>query len=370
MEMKQSYISDNYHIIYLTFSKELMNEIFDEVKYENDVSDYKKEEDPKFLEGLVKEDIINQIYDRLTKLDVMPIGKPIIKFMKSINENSPLLVIVKTCVLRNDLNLHFPIDFNITVDYKKLEDKYQNQLIKKILLNNFEYELVPSSKVTSKSVVHFNISFSQDEITFDNLDNQIIDLSEKNEEFEYDLLIGNKVGDEVTLTSGEITTKAKITKIFEKKLNQLTDQVVLRLDFAQTKTVNEFKEKLKEITVFSTIVDTYSSYIINYIIQNHDYELDDDMKRHFLSFPHTEKDKTYLKNIQYNLISEAIGSLVSLSYEDKHVRKYNTLVEEFDLRLLLGDIDESEEMGILNQRENEVWIVQFFVDQGVIKIDI
>lgn len=107
------------------------------------------------------------------------------------------------------------------------------------------------------------------------IENQEINLNNVDQP-ECALFLNSKVGDEIVLDDEtSVTVVAKVKEIKNLAVNRLTDAIVKKLNFLNTKTVLEFKKKISDIITFSGTIVVLLNYLAEYALESGSIEFDE-----------------------------------------------------------------------------------------------
>lgn len=375
MRIKQDYVSSQYHQIYFTFTASEVNNVFDEVIALYDIKEENTKKQKRYINELVMErieDII--IEDEITKLDIIPVCGRKYRYLTEINRNKKLLVIVQFCILPEGIQLRFPS--KIPSDLFKLPQEIDilKDFTKQILLANEEYDFKETNVVDQKSVVKYTIWYTKDDFVINEIKNQTInidDVDQPNRLF----FLNAKVDDVVVLDEEDgITVKAHIDEIKTKALKKLSNEIVERLNFLNTKTVTEFRQKIRDIFSFSTTVVLLLNYLTEFIMKNDDVIFDEYVINHFMDsefMPKKKKDVApYIEDIKKEIIREYIIWIINLNYQDDDVKYMDKIIEEYEFDKILfrnpNRIDSYQ--NYINRHVFEVRVLEYCIEQKILEI--
>ena len=90
------------------------------------------------------------------------------------------------------------------------------------------------------------------------------------------LFLNAKVGDEIILDEdNSVTVIAKVKEIRNLTVKRLTNNIVIKLNFLNTKTVNEFNQKITDILNFSATIIILLNYLAEFVLQTGNIRFDD-----------------------------------------------------------------------------------------------
>lgn len=374
MIVKENPISSQYHQVYFTFSIATINNIFDEVIKKHGFSRKDQEKKNKQITKLVMEKIEDEIIENeLDKIDQVPVCSRKYRYLTEISRDNPLLIICQFCVLSPDIQLRFPPLVPLELLSVPFIDEVVRDFTENILIQNEEFAEVEIDKATKDSIVTYNLSYVQGDFKLSEINDLTIDLSK--EEEESILFINCQKNDIINLDeSDNVKVIAKVTKIHKMVVKELTDELVKKLNFLNTKTVSEFTQKIVDIFTFSTNSVALINYLTEFVIKSNEIEFDEYVQNHFLDSDLAPKKKSeknaYMKEVKKELVKEYILMLINLSYSDEEPRFLNNILEEYEFDKILFNspnrIDSYQEY--INKRVFETRVLEYCIDNNIIKL--
>ncbi|MFA7435855.1 MAG: hypothetical protein WC006_05785 [Bacilli bacterium] len=374
MIVKENPISSQYHQVYFTFSIATINNIFDEVIKKHGFSRKDQEKKNKQITKLVMEKIEDEIIENeLDKIDQVPVCSRKYRYLTEISRDNPLLIICQFCVLSPDIQLRFPPLVPLELLSVPFIDEVVRDFTENILIQNEEFAEVEIDKATKDSIVTYNLSYVQGDFKLSEINDLTIDLSK--EEEESILFINCQKNDIINLDeSDNVKVIAKVTKIHKMVVKELTDELVKKLNFLNTKTVSEFTQKIVDIFTFSTNSVALINYLTEFVIKSNEIEFDEYVQNHFLDSDLAPKKKSeknaYMKEVKKELVKEYILMLINLSYADEEPRFLNNILEEYEFDKILFNspnrIDSYQEY--INKRVFETRVLEYCIDNNIIKL--
>lgn len=375
MLVKENPVSSQYHQVYFTFSIKTMNRLFDDVVASQGFTRSDERRKQKLITKLVMEKIEEQIIEEeLQKIDKIPISSKKYRYLTKISRENPLLVICQFCVLSSEIQLRFPPFIPIELFQIPYIDEVVEDFTENILIMNNEFDEVEIDKATKDAIVTYDISYVQDDFTLSEIKDQRIDLS--NDDEESILFINCKKNDIINLDeSDNVKVIAKVTGIHRLQVKELTDEIVKKLNFLNTQTVEEFNKKIVDIFTFSTQSIALINYLVEFVINSGDIEFDDYVMAHFLDSELAPKKKaeleSYIREVQKELVKEYIITIINLNYLDEEPRFLNNIIEEYEFDKILFNnptrIDSYQEY--INRRIFETRVLEYCLDHDILKLN-
>lgn len=375
MIVKENPISSQYHQVYFTFSIADINQIFDEVIEQRGFSKKEQDKKQKQIVNLVLEKIEDEIIENeLEKIDRVPVCSRKYRYLTEISRDNPSLVICQFCVLSPDIQLRFPPLVPLELLNIPFIDEVVKDFTENILIQNNEFEEIEVDKATQECIVTYDLSYVQGDFKLSEVTGITVDLSK--EEEESILFINCQKNDIINLDeSDNVKVIAKVTRIHKLVVKKLTDEIVQKINFLNTKTVSEFNQKIIDVFTFSTNSVALINYLTEFALKSTEIEFDEYVKNHFLDGDLAPKKKseldTYLIEVKKELVKEHIIMIINLNYNDEEPRFLNNILEEYEFDKVLFNsparIDSYQEY--INKRIYETRVLEYCVDNNIIKLN-
>lgn len=373
MLVKEKPISNQYHQVYFTFSISSMNKIFDDVIALRGFTKKDQIKKDKLITRLVMEKIEDEIIeDELEKLDKVPVSSRKYRYLTEISRENPLLVICQYCILSPDIQLGFPPFIPLELLKVPFMDDVLKEFTSSILIKNNEFEELEIDKAVKNSVVTYDLSYVQGDFKLSEVNGLSIDITNNDEE---SMLFLNSQKDDIIILdeSDNVNVVAKVTKVHKNVVKKLTDDLVQKVNFLNTKTVEEFNQKVIDIFTFSTNSIALINYLVEFVIKANYIEFDEYVLNHFLDSEIAPKKKNeidaYLKEVKKELIKEYIIMIINLNYVDVEPRFLTNILEEYEFDKILFNnptrIDSYQEY--INKRVYETRVLEYCIDNEIIK---
>jgi len=373
MIVKENPISSQYHQVYFTLSISTVNKVFDDVITERGFTKKEQEKKQKLITKLVMEKIEDDLIEgELEKIEKIPICTRKYRYLTEVKRDNPLLVICQFCVLSPEVKIKFPPIVPLELlQVPFIKDVVQDFTDNILVQNNFfgEEEVM---RATNDSIVTYDLSYVQEDFKLSEVSNLTVDLGKQEEESI--LFINCQKDDIINLDeSDNVKVIAKVKGIHRMVVQELTDDIVIKINFLNTKTVSEFKKKIEDIFTFSTNSIALINYLTDFNIMAEDIVFDDYVKSHFLDnnvAPKKKKDlDMYFKEIKKELVKEYIIMVINLNYMDEEPRFLNNILEEYEFDKISFNtptrIDSYQEY--ITKRIFETRVLEYCIDNGIIK---
>lgn len=375
MLVRENAVSNQYHQVYFTFSISTMNRLFDEVISTMGFTPKEVLKKQKLITKLVMDKIEEEIIeDELDKIDKVPVSSKKYRYLTEISRDNPLLVICQFCILSMDIQLRFPPLIPLELLNIPFLDEVVKDFTESILIQHEEFEEVEVDKAVEGSFVTYDLSYVQDDFKLSEVSGLTIELNDKEEESI--LFINSKKNDIINLDeSDNVKVVAKVTKIHELVVKQLTDELVQKINFLNTKTVEEFNKKIIDIFTFSTNSVALINFLTEFVIKSDDIVFDDYVINHFLDGEDVPKKKAdreaYIKEVKRELVKEYIITIINLNYIEEEPRFLNQILEEYEFDKILFNnpsrVDSYQEY--VNRRVYETRVLEYCIDNNIIKLN-
>lgn len=375
MIVKENPISSQYHQVYFTFSIGTVNNIFDSVIKKRGFTKKELEKNNNLITKLVLEEIEDVIIEEeLEKLERIPLSSRKYRYLTEIKRDKPLLVICQFCILSSGIQIRFPAFINL----EHLDIPYINEVLQdftdNLLIQHEEYDEVEFEKATKDSIVTYDLNYVQDSFVLSEVKDMTINLNLN--EAESMLFLNCKKDDIINLDeSDSVKVIAKVTKIHKKVVKKLSDELVEKIGFLETKTVDEFNERITNIFKFSTYSIALINYLTEFVLKTKDVKFDEYVIAHFLDNELAPKKKNevdaYLKEVQRELVKEYIITIINLNYVDVAPRFLSNILEEyeFDKILFKNPIRLNSYQEYVNRRIFETRVLEYCIDNNIVKFD-
>lgn len=373
MKIRQDYVSNQFHQVYFTFSAQEMNQIFADVMETHNISEKEAKKQKKYLQELVMEKIEEEIIDEeISRLDIVPIFGRKFRYLTRITRNNPLLVICQFCILPPDIQLKFPTKIPKEIFKISHTPEVVRGFVRQILLQNGEYEFKLGEVAKKGSVVKYDIAYTREDYVISEIEDQEINLNDI-EQPECALFLNAKVGDEIILDEdNSVTVIAKVKEIRNLSIKRLTNKIVEKLNFLNTKTVSEFNQKITDILNFSATIIILLNYLAEFVLQTNNIEFDDYVLNFFLELDDVPKSKKerekYIEDLKRDLVKEYIIWVINLNHPHIDSTFMHKIVEEYEFDKILFNnpmrIDGYQEF--INRHAYEVRVLQYCIDHNII----
>lgn len=374
MIVKENPISSQYYQVYFTFSITTVNKLFGDVIAEHGFTRREQEKKIKLITKFVMERIEEELIEpELERIDRVPISSRKYRYLTEVQIDKPVLVICQFCVLSPDIPIRFPHHVPLELLQVPYQDAVVQDFTQSILMKNKEFDEIEVERATQDCIVTYDLAYVQGDFKLSEVNDLTIDLSKQEEESI--LFINCKKDDIINLDeSDNVKVIAKVKKVHRIGVKPLTDDLVRKYNFLNTKTVNELRQKIIDIFTFSTLSMVLINYLTDFAMKAEHIEFDDYVKNHFLDndlAPKKKKDlDAYLKEVTKELVKEYILMIINLNYMEIEPRFLNKIYEEYEFDKIVFNspnrLDTYQEY--VNKRIYETRVLEYCIDNNIVNV--
>lgn len=245
-----------------------------------------------------EEEITNYVYSNITSYigeHMLQNGFAIcsdidISIIGNLFDDKSIVFATSFCVINSDYKLNIP---HIYIPKYQLNNEDVGMILTEMLITKNEYEMIPSSVVTSFSDITIDFKKDDYEITDATMDvDRFCDLFLIDNKDVYGKGIGtytlaNKIDKPCTLT---------IKNIMEKKVHEIDDSLVEKIKTLNCKTVVEAIQKIKENYSFTFTINFGVSKVLDALLKINEFTFDKYVINHYLDTNY-ETDEKALRNL-------------------------------------------------------------------------
>lgn len=386
MVLKVSQINDQYIYVHVGFSEAEINDLLKNTTFKiTDFASYRAlyaaEKNLAAIE--VKKTIREQVQHALIDEGYIVFSEPLATYRGEVKYNNPLFVIMKFCVVPNQMDLVFP-GTKMIFNRGPLPREVLDEVIKNLLIKRGCYYFQEVDKVTSfDQIVYVDLIYDERkvELAFSPEDgNTLVDFSQ---------LFGYNKGEELPLEIFDIPnlSKATLVEVLQKVPHPLTDELVENLHISDVKTVKELEQEISNTIHPNRQRMVLVDKIIDYIVKHSNIDIQNDLIEHFIQVVAYEHAWTYdeaktdwdsygdeVKNeLIYTLKSQMVklylirqAQMGHLNFIDDYLIKVQ---EQYDnhLHMIIEEDGEIDEHGLfLREQLDYAILFNFFVEQEII----
>lgn len=365
MKVKVDKVSDQYAQMYFGLLKEEVNRAFGVVEnaWKNEEKQQISKEE---MIEYVKSDIEDMIEEQIYLENLMPIGEKQYHYFLEPKIDQPLIVLVKflTVPLR-DCKLTLPKTIDpASIQPENIEEDVE-RIIQVILEKHGYCRMSAAESVTETSTITYDLIYEEDGHIINTVKELYLNMEEE-EEIPIEKFLNKKVGDRLLLDQDKVNLVAEIKAISKMTPVTLTDMIVAQLDYVETKTVKEFKQKIHEVLYMGNAIHNTMKKVLDEIIIHQAFELDPQALAFFKKYEgaglsDAEAEKELKSMIFYRYLVAFITGIKTEAEETGLL----FIGEEFDLLCLCDEeMNTDEEFEFyLNKRIPEIWVYQYYITE-------
>lgn len=231
--------------------------------------------DTKQLEDSICRYIIKDILEHIDSLNIIQVFTNETSIIGSLNDSNPLTINYSFCYVPLNYNIKYPsIKGNGYLFTEKDVDMIQTEL----LISNGFYNKSKVLYITEFSDIQFSYMWESD-----GLQDIYMDISEFENKFNIDKnqLIGKCRDTYLVKSEQGIEYNITIKEIYDKKVYPINDEIVSKINYLDTKTVKEFRQKIKEVFTFIYNVKSNVVSISQNIAKINDFNIDEYVKKNY-----------------------------------------------------------------------------------------
>lgn len=256
--------------------------------------------------------IIGDIFNHIDSLNIIQVLKQDISVIGSLDDSSPFTLIYSFPYISYDYDMKYPTEKGIPYIFSKNDiDKIQTEMLiankfyesKKVLYATEFSDLLFSSMCEDNMIMKKRMDIAEIEGILHLDEDQLVGLQRNRYEF---------------VNNNNQKCLIDIKEIYDKEVLDITDDMVLKMNYLNTKTVKEFRKKI--IEVFSVVYNINSNvmsllmrmYIIN------DFHIDKYQLTHFKKILKIEDndDEDLKRTIAMYFIIAYVFSIEKIDIED------------------------------------------------------
>lgn len=240
--------------------------------------------DSREIQELMCDELLPQIFDHMDENHLIQVFDKELSIIGSLEDNNSLTMIYSFCYIRDDYEIIYPTTKGNEYFFTEKDiDMLQTEL----LIMNKLYEKVTVEKVTEFSDLLFSY-FNETDIQL----NLFMDINEIESTLSINRseLIGlNKDKHTVNNNNGQDVI-IEILEIYDKKVFEINDDIVKKMNYENTKTVIDLRKKLKKIFSFIYNMKINVTSILDSTLDLNNFPIDDFVMKHY--FKHIKRKYT------------------------------------------------------------------------------
>lgn len=132
-----------------------------------------------------------------------------------------------------------------------------------------------------------------------------------------------------------------------------------RLRFLGCQNENDFFTTISKLIIMNAVTDLFIDAILDKIIKSNSFELDEQMKSHFLklkNYKDEKKNSKYLEDVKRKLIIEGLAIVTPFSHKNRR-NAYQLADDIIQFEMLMGKFNNDNEIRkAREEKRNRVWL--------------
>jgi len=279
---------------------------------------YKSSDLESYISDYIQKDVINHT----ESLDIIQIFSQDNSFIGNFNDNNPLTIVYSFCYVPKDYEITYP------------KNKGNAYLFTSRDVDMIQTEMLIANKFYDKHKVLYSTEFSDLQFSYmcedDMKFNLYMDISEIEGKFQIDRseLIGLERNKYLVKNKDNQDCIINIKEIYDKNVMELTDEIVKKINYLNTKTVKELRKKIEEIYSFIYNINSNVTSILQALTKINDFNIDNYVLEHLKKISNLEEiDEQTYEEMKLNFVTGYIFGVCDVNIENY----YFYLEEEYKL---------------------------------------
>ena len=317
--------------------------------------------DYKEIELLLCDKIMKDIFTHIETLNIIQIFENDFSIIGSIEDNNSLTVIYSFCYINSEYEMKFPSKKGSSYVFLDNDiDMIQTEL----LIKNNMYGLEKSEVVSEFSDI--KLSYSNNSNVYFDIYMDISEIEAKLQ-IERSQLIGLDRNKYFVYNNNKEKIEIIIKEIYDKKVYNITDDIVKKIQFENCKSAKELREKIKEI--FSTVYNVKSNIfsILDNMMKINEFKIDEYVYKHYAR-QMGEDVKEHYNNDEINEIKTAFITSYIFSKYNINIDEYLYFIQQ-EYNLLYKDKQSSDSYTVeeyINMRAPYYALYKFFKSKNLV----
>lgn len=253
------------------------------------------------LENGLCDHILKDIIMHLEELDIIQVLVQDTSIIGSLTDNNPLTVVYSFCYIPKDIKIKYPIQ------------KGNAYLFTKKDIDMIQTEMLIANKLYKKHKVIYSTEFSdllfsymcEDDMRFD----LYMDISEIESKFQIDRndLVGLQRNKYLLKNKDNQNCIISIKEIYDKDVYDITDEIVKKINYLNTKTVKELRNKIDDVFSFIYNINSNVMSILQNMAKINNFKIDNYVTEH------------YKKIMEVDEITDQIYEDIKISYITSYI---------------------------------------------------
>lgn len=281
--------------------------------------------DSKEIQELMCDELLPQIFDHMDENHLIQVFDKELSIIGSLEDNSSLTMIYSFCYIRDDYELIYPTTKGNEYFFTEKDiDMLQTEL----LIMNKLYEKESAEKVTEFSDIVFSY-FNESDTRL----NLFMDINEIESTLSINRteLIGLNKDKHTVYNNNGRSVIIEILEIYNKKVCEINDEIVKKINYENTRTVIDLRKKIKKIFSFIYNMKSNVTSILDKTLDLNNFPIDDYIYKHY--FKHIKRKYKNVLNM-YQLLDIKLAFFTSYVFYNYQVdlQYYVYYIEkEYDL---------------------------------------
>ena len=225
--------------------------------------------DSKEIQELMCDELLPQIFDHMDENHLIQVFDKELSIIGSLEDNSSLTMIYSFCYIRDDYELLYPTTKGNEYFFTEKDiDMLQTEL----LIMNKLYEKESAEKVTEFSDIVFSY-FNESDTRL----NLFMDINEIESTLSINRteLIGLNKDKHTVYNNNGRSVIIEILEIYNKKVCEINDEIVKKINYENTRTVIDLRKKIKKIFSFIYNMKSNVTSILDKTLDLNNFPIDD-----------------------------------------------------------------------------------------------
>lgn len=260
------------------------------------------------LETGICQNIMKDVYKHIEDLKIIQVFDNECSLIGSLSDNNSLTIVYSFCYIPYDYKIIYPKNKGTAYFFTNKDiDMIQTEM----MIANKMYTKVKVDKVSEFSDILFSYMF-EDDMRF----NLYMDISEIENKFNIDRsqLLDLDRNKYLVYNSSQQKCIINIKEIYDKKVFEINDDLVKKINFNNARTVAELRKQISNIFSFIYNVKSNVFSILQNIIDLNDFPINEYTKKHYFK----QIGEEYINEIEEKHINDMKASFVTSYIFTKH----------------------------------------------------
>ena len=229
------------------------------------------------IENKICNYIIKDILEHIDTLNIIQVFANTPSIIGSLDDNNPLTINYSFCYISLNYEMQYP---NIKGNGYLFTEKDIDMIQTELLIANGFYKKRKVLYITEFSDIQFSYMWDSE-----NLQDIYMDINEFENKFNInkEQLLGKCRDTYLVKSEQGIEYYITIKEIYDKVVDDINDKIILELNYLETKTIKEFRKKIKEVFTFIYNVKSNVVSISQNIAKINNFNIDEYTKKNYCS---------------------------------------------------------------------------------------